>query len=166
MKKKRLFTVLGMVAVLAMALVSVATAADLVVVATPATFAKAEKWVNFLKSKEIPVRNVAPSDLAAFKEEPYVILMGGMDEADGIKPVAEKVLSKAEFEWINKPGNKKMYLKYDVWFGGQEIIVFAGADGAGAEAARVGSRDEWWTAISEWFEIEEEVGAAGGTPSY
>jgi hypothetical protein len=166
MKMKRLFTVLGMVAVLAMALASVAAAADLVVVATPDTFAKAAKWVSFLKSKEIPVRNVSPSDIAAFKDEPYVVLMGGMDEAGGIKPLAEKALSKNEFEWINKSGNKKMYMKYDVWYGGQEVLIFAGADGAGAEAARVGSRDDWWATIMEWFEIEEEGGAEGGTPSY
>lgn len=166
MKARRLFIVLGMVAVMIMALAPAASAADLIVVATQPTFAKAGPWVDFLKSKEVPVKNVAPSDLASFKDEPYVVLMGGMDEAGGIKSLAEKALSKSEFEWIQKAGNNTMYLKYDVWYGGQEVMIFAGADGAGAEAARKGSRDEWWSTIMEWFEIEEEGGAEGGTPSY
>ena len=106
MKAKRLFMVLGMVAVLGLALAPVASAAELVVVATPATFAKSADWAKFLDSKNIPVKNVAPSNLAAFKDAPYVVLLGGMDEAGGIKPLAEKALSKSEFEQ-DEPGRKQ-----------------------------------------------------------
>ena len=79
MKTRRMFMVLGMVAVLGLALAPVASAADeLVVVATPASLAKAADWTKFLGSKNIPIKNVAPSNLAAFKDAQYVVLLGAL----------------------------------------------------------------------------------------
>ena len=99
--------VLGMVAVLGLALAPVASAADeLVVVATPASYAKAADWPKFLGSKKIPLKNVAPSDLAAFKDAQHVVLLGALDEAGGIKPLVEKALIKAEFDQ-DEPGRKQ-----------------------------------------------------------
>jgi hypothetical protein len=166
MKTRKMFMVLGMVAVLGLAFAPVASAADLIVVATPATFAKAADWAKFLDSKNIPVKNVAPSDLAGFKNAPYVVLMGGMDEAGGIKPLAEKALSKSEMDRMNMAGSSAMYVKSDVWSKGQEVIVFAGASGTGVETARKGNRAEWMDIIFNWFGIENEATGKGGTPSY
>lgn len=166
MKASRLFIVLGMVAVLGLALAPLAAAANLVVVATPATFTKNADWAKFLESKNIPVKNVTPADLAAFKDAQYVVLMGGMDEAGGIKPLAEKALSKSEFERMNMAGSSAMYVKSDVWGKGQEVIIFTGASDKGVETARKGNRAEWMDLIFNWFGIENEAAGKGGTPSY
>jgi hypothetical protein len=166
MKARKIFTIFSMVAVLGLALAPVASAADLIAVATQATFAKAADWSKFLDSKNIPVKNVVPSDLAAFKDAPYVVLMGGLDEAGGIKPLAEKALSKSEFERMNMPGSSAMYVKSDVWSKGQEVIIFVGASGTGAETARKGNRAEWIDIIFNWFGVEVETTGKGGTPSY
>lgn len=165
MKTRKMFMVLGMVAVLGLALAAVASAADLIVVATPASFAKAADWAKFLDSKNIPVKNVAPSDLAGFKDAPYVVLLGAMDEAGGIKPLAEKALSKSEFEKMNQAGSSAMFVKSNVWGKGQEVIVFTGASDKGVESARKGNRAEWMDVIFTWFGIESDVGKSG-TPSY
>jgi hypothetical protein len=166
MKAKSLFMVLGMVAILGVVLVPVALAAELVAVATPATFAKSADWAKFLDSKSIKVKNVAPSDLAAFKDAPYVVLLGGMDEAGGIKPLAEKALSKSEFERMNQAGSSAMYVKSDVWSKGQEVIIFTGASDKGVETARKANRSEWMDIIFGWFGIEVETTGKSGTPSY
>jgi hypothetical protein len=166
MKARKMFMVLGMVAVLGLALAPVASAADLMVVATPDSFAKAADWAKFLESKNIPIKNVAPSDLAAFKDAPYVVLLGAMDEAGGIKPLAEKALSKSEFERMNQAGSSAMYVKSDVWGKGQEVIVFTGAGDKGVETARKGNRAEWMDIIFGWFGIENEATGKSGTPSY
>lgn len=163
---KRLLLVIGVAAMLSMVMVPAASAADMIVVATKATFTKAKPWVDFLKSKEVPVKNVLPSEFAKYQGEPYVVLMGGMDEAGGIKGLAKKALTPEEFAWITTAGHKKMYIKFNVWTGGQEVMIFAAADGPGAQAVRKESRDEWWETVSEWFEIYEEVEGGGGTPSY
>jgi hypothetical protein len=166
MKTRKMFIIFGMIAVLGLALAPLAAAADLIVVATPATFAKAGDWVKFLDSKNIPVKNVAPANMAGFKDAPYVVLMGGFDEADGIKPLTEKALSKSEFERMNMAGSSAMYVKSDVWKKGQEVIVFTGASAAGVDTARKGNRAEWMDLIFGWFGVENEATGKGGTPSY
>ena len=163
---KRFLIVIGVAVMLSMVMVPAASAADMIVVATKATFKKAQPWVDFLKSKEVPVKNVLPSEFAKYQGEPYVVLLGGMDEAGGIKDLLKKALTPEEFAWITTAGNKKMYTKFNVWTGGQEVMIFAAADGPGAEAVRKENRDEWWETISEWFELEEDEAGEGGTPAY
>ena len=166
MKTRKMFMVLGMVAVLGLALAPVASAAELVVVATKDSFAKAADWTKFLDSKDIPVKNVAPSNLAGFKDAPYVVLLGAMDEAGGIKPLLEKALIKAEFDQMNQPGSSAMFVKSDVWKKGQEIVIFTGAGDKGVETARKANRGEWMDVILGWFGIDNPAAARAGTPSY
>ena len=166
MKTKGLFMVFGIVALVGLAMAPVASAAEeLVVVATPASLAKAADWTKFLGSKNIPIKNVAPSDLAAFKDAPHVVLLGALDEAGGIKPLCEKALSKSEFEKMNMAGSSAMFVKSDVWKKGQEVIVFTGAGDKGVETARKGNRAEWIDVIFGWYGLEADVGKSG-TPSY
>jgi hypothetical protein len=166
MKAKVAYMVLGMFAVLGLALAPLASAAELVVVATPATFAKNADWAKFLESKNIPVKNVVPSDQAGFKNAPYVVLLGAMDEAGGIKPLVEKALSKSEFERMNQAGSSAMFVKSNVLNKGQEVIVLTGASDKGVETARKGNRAEWIDIIFGWFGIENEAAGKGGTPAY
>ncbi len=165
MKARRLFITLGLVAVLCLALAPIASAAELTVVATQATLAKNADWTKFLASKTIPVKTAAPSDAAALKDAQYVVLIGAMDEADGIKSLCEKALIKAEFDQVNKAGSSAMFVKSDVWKKGQEVIIITGSGDKGVETARKGNRAEWMDLIYGWFGLEAEVGKAG-TPSY
>ncbi len=163
---RRLLMVLGMVAVLGLVLAPMASAADeLVVVATPESYAKAADWQKFLTSKNIPLKNVAPSDVAAFKDAQRVVLLGPLDEPNGIKPLVEKALIKAEFEKMNQPGSSAMFVKSDVWSKGQEVIVYTGMGDKGVETARKANRAEWIDVIFGWYGLEADVGKSG-TPSY
>jgi len=157
--------ILGMVAVLGLALAPIASAAELVVVATPESYAKAADWQKFLGSKQIPLKNVAPSDLAAFKNAKHVVLLGPLDEAGGIKPLVEKALIKAEYDQMLQPGSSAMFVKSNVWSDGQEVIVYTGASDKGVETARKANRAEWIDVIFGWYGLEADVGKAG-TPSY
>jgi hypothetical protein len=160
-----MFMILGMVAVLGLVLAPIASAAELVVVATPESYAKAADWQKFLGSKQIPLKNVAPSNLAAFKDAQYVILLGPLDEAGGIKPLAEKALIKAEFDKMMQPGSSAMFVKSNVWSQNQEVIIYTGMGDKGVETARKANRAEWIDVIFGWFGLEADVGKAG-TPSY
>ena len=166
MKARRMFMIFfGMVAVLCLALAPIASAAELVVVSTPASLAKAADWVKFLGSKQIPFKNIAPSDLAAFKDAQHLVLLGPLDESNGIKPLVEKALIKAEFDQMMQPGSSAMFVKSNVWGQGQEVIIYTGMGDKGVETARKANRAEWIDIIFGWFGIEVPVGKAG-TPSY
>ena len=115
MRARRTIIVLAVVATLSLALASMAMARDLIVVASKAAYQDVQKWVDFLRSKHVPLKHVTPGEFANYKKEQYIILMGGVDEADGIKDLLKKALSDREFELISKEGNKGMFVKSDVW---------------------------------------------------
>lgn len=154
MKARKTIIVLALVVTLSLALASMAMAQDLIVVATKAAYQDAQKWSDFLKSQDVPLKHVTPGEFANYKKEQYIILMGGVDEADGIKDLLKKALSDREFESISKEGNKGMFVKSDVWGEDQEVIIFAGPNRAAAEAARIENKEEWWNEIVAWFDIE------------
>ncbi len=117
--------------------------------------------------KRFRFKALSPKAFADHKESPYVVIMGGVSEAGGIGDIIKKALGEKDFTAIGKGEAKGMYLKYNVWSGGQEIIVFAAANAADVGAVRKESRSDWWETISEWFEIEdEETSGGGGTPAY
>jgi len=155
MKARRTIIVLAVVAILSLALASMAMAQNLIVVANKDTYQAAQKWVDFLIAQELPLKHVTPGEFANYKKEQYIVFMGSVDEAGGIRELLKEALSDKEFQSISKEGNKEMYIKSDVWGEGQEVIIFAGSNRAAAEAARKGNKEEWWNEISIWFEIEE-----------
>jgi hypothetical protein len=154
MKARKTIIELAVVVTLSLALTSMAMAQDLIVVASKAAYQDAQKWGDFLKSQDVPLKHVTPGEFANYKTEQYIILMGGVDEPDGIKDLLKKALSDREFASISKEGNKGMFVKSDVWGEGQEVIIFTGSNRAAAEAARLENKEEWWNEIVTWFDIE------------
>jgi hypothetical protein len=139
-----------------------ALAADqLVVVATKATYQAAQPWVDFLTSKGIPLQNVEPAQFKEFKQSPYVVVMGGVDEA-GVKDLVKEAVGEQELAALGKAGVGKMYLRSGIWAPGQNVVVFAGSDSKAAETARKEARDQWTELFAEWFGIELGGRALGG----
>lgn len=153
MKAKRSIILLAAVAIMSLAFVHTVMA-DLVVVATDASFKDAQKWVDFLTSKDVPVKHITPQEFSKFEKEQYLVVMGSIDEVGGVKDLVKEALSSAEFSDVSKAGNKEMYIKSDVWGEDQEVIIFSGATKADAIEARVGNRATWWDEIALWFDIE------------
>jgi len=110
--------------------------------------------VDFLTSKTVTIKHVAPQDFAKFEKEQYLVIMGSIDEAGGVKDLVKEALSDTELANVSKPDNKEMYLKSGVWAEDQEVIIFSGGNKASAEAARIENRDTWWNEIALWFDIE------------
>jgi len=153
MKAKRITILLAAVAILSLAFAHTVMA-DLIVVASDATFKDAQKWVDFLTSKAVTIKHVTPQNFSGVKQEQYMVIMGALDESGGVKDIVKEALSDAEFADVSKAGNNEMYLKSDVWGEDQEVIIFSGATKEDAEAARVGNREDWLNEIAIWFDIE------------
>lgn len=139
-------------------------AEELVIVATNDTFQEAQGWVDFLEAKEIAVKHITPKEYSGGHEAKYFVIMGGMDEEDGIQVIVKDLLASEEFQWVSRKDNGKMYTKYilpentgssNSWGEGQNFIIFAGSSRIMAAEARENSRQNWWEELSIWFDIDE-----------
>ena len=146
--------------IMACLLLSVAGAQSedvLILVAAQGSRAKAQPWIDFLTKNQLDVEHYVLSELDQVKEEPYIAIMGGLDEP-GIKELLTEVIGAEEVATLTPKGAKKMYLKTDVWKSGQKVLVFAGSDAGAAAEARVESKDTWMEHLTEWFDLEEVPG--------
>jgi hypothetical protein len=137
---------------------------DLVIVATDEVFQEARGWVDFLRAKEIPLTHVTPQKFNEGSEAKYIVLMGGMDEPDGISDLVKNVLSKEELRSISLDENGKVFKKHiipedakgpQMWAAAKNYIIFTGHDRAAAVKARESGKVLWWEELSVWFDIDE-----------
>jgi hypothetical protein len=130
---------------------------ELIIVATKATFEAAQKWVDFLTFNEVPFKHVTPRDFGKYQKNPFVVLMGGMDEPDGIKALATEILSADELKSVTQKGSGEMIFKFKAWDPMQTVIVFAGSDRAAAEAARIREKRDLFNLFITWFDLDADI---------
>jgi hypothetical protein len=129
----------------------------MVLVAGQASLVKAQTWIDFLKKNGITVDHYVLSELGKVKNNKYITIMGGLDEA-GFREVITEIVGADEAAALVGKGAKKMLLKENLWIPGQKILVFAGADAEAAAAIRAESRAAWMKYLEEWFDLEEMPG--------
>jgi len=118
----------------------------LIILANDRTFQSEQvrKWTTFLVTENLHLQHSTAQEFGNYKEEKYIVVLGGPNEGDGIGDIIKTLLTKEEQDWVNQPGYGKMYIKHNVWQDDQTIIIFAGHDQKAADAARVASKKDWW----------------------
>jgi len=157
MKIKRIGIAVVIMSIMCVGIAQTATANDLIVVATKAAYDASQEWVDFLTLNEVPVQHVAPEDFDEYRKEPFVVMMGGMDEVDGIKALAKEILAEDELKYVSQKGNGELYFKFKVFDPMQTIIIFAGSDRAAAAAARKKNKDVWLNSFISWFDLNIDM---------
>lgn len=164
MRVRNKITMVIFLTIICIPLVSLATEDDLTIVATNEAFQEAQGWVDFLRAKDIPLTHVTPQEFTKSSEAKYIVLMGGIDEPDGIGDILKKVLSKEEFQSIPRDGKGKVFKKNiipknakgpEMWASAKNYIIFTGDDRSASAKARERSKDMWWEELSIWFDIDE-----------
>lgn len=133
-----------------------AAARDLIVVATKETQNASKDWLGFLESKEIPVKLVTPDSFSDVRDELYIIVMGSLDESNGVSKIAKEALTADEFKSVSKEG--KMFYKPQAWNVGQKVILILGPNREAVLTARISTQEEWYEMLKEWFDIEDTEG--------
>lgn len=64
----------------------------------------------------------------ARKEEKFIVILGGPDAYDGVGEKVRKALAAEEQNHLREKGNRKMYVKTNVWRKGQVVYIIAGSD--------------------------------------
>ncbi len=129
----------------------------LVMIASESTYKAAQEWTEFLYNNDVPYKHVTVAEFPNVKRSKYIVVMGSPNEAGGIGEIVKEALSPQETDWVSQQGNRKMYIKSNIWAEGQSVIVFAGWDQKAVESVRKESQKSWWTQISSWFDIEVDL---------
>jgi hypothetical protein len=129
----------------------------LILIAGQASRVKAQPWIDFLMKNGLAVEHYVLSELDKVKNQPYITIMGGLDEA-GFRDLLSQAAGSELAASLEGKGAKKMLVKDDVWASGQKVLIFAGQDVDAAAAIRVETRDAWMECLTEWFDLEEIPG--------
>jgi len=108
----------------------------IVVVANSIDLANARDFIRSLDSQGRPVLRITPQQLDAHNLEKFIVILGGPDAPDGIGVQVQSLLSEKDQAFLReKRGNKKMFVKTNVWRKGQVVFIIAGNHRGDTKAA-------------------------------
>lgn len=88
----------------------------------------AEDFFGFLKNKGMTVRRSNASQFDQYKNEKFIIMLGGPDAYNGVGDIVSEVITAREAEEIREEGNREMIVKTNVWMKGQVVVILAGSN--------------------------------------
>jgi|GEM_PF-5143163 hypothetical protein len=103
-------------------------ALKVVVVANSIDYQLAQDFFDFLRDKGIEVLHLNASEFPKYKNEKFIIILGGHRAYAGVGEIAGQVLLPEERSSIEIAGNKKLFFKTNIWSKGQVVIVIAGSN--------------------------------------
>lgn len=95
----------------------------------------ASEFFGFLEDRGIEKTHVTADNFDDYKQNKFIIILGGPDAYEGVGGIVQQVLTDAEQGDIRKSGSKKMYVKTNIWRTGQVVIVIAGSNREMTKAA-------------------------------
>lgn len=158
MNVKKMHVTIAAIMIITVCLFQNAAARDLIVVADKSAQEMAVNWFAFLQTKEIPYKVVTPETFEDHKKESYIVIMGDIENTEGVRKIAGQVLSSKELNSIGKEGEGETFFKSDVWAPKQKVILFLGNDLEASDQARKNSKDLWYAMFMDWFDLEGTEG--------
>jgi putative cell wall-binding protein len=136
MRYKELFVLL-LTVTLVLSLTHVTVVAQqkptIIILANYIDYALASDFFEFLGNKGVNKVRVTATDFVQYPWIPYknmtfIIILGGPDAYEGVGEIVQEVLASSEQNYLRIKGNRKMYVKPNVWRTGQIVVVIAGSD--------------------------------------
>ena len=81
-----------------------------------------------LKSNGMDIIYTTPENFSDYTDSKFIVILGGPDAYDGVGEVVQGILDESEQAFLRVHGNRKMYIKTNVWKRGQVVMVIAGSD--------------------------------------
>ncbi|MCS4541398.1 MAG: hypothetical protein HY929_03600 [Euryarchaeota archaeon] len=105
-----------------------AAAPKIVVISNLIDYNMALDFFGFLRNQGIDVIRITAADFPNYQTEKFIIILGGPDAYNGTGDIVRQALFSDEQNYLRTRGNRKMYVKTNVWVTGQVIIILAGSD--------------------------------------
>jgi len=118
-----------------------------VVLANSIDYTLASDFFGFLKNKNKEAVRANASDFSQYKNEKFIVILGGPDAPEGIGSIVREVLSEIEENFLRQDETSKMFIKTDVWTQGQVVMVIAGNNRYQTQKAHVENKDTVLTEI-------------------
>jgi hypothetical protein len=101
---------------------------SIVVLANSIDYKLNSDFVVFLKNKGMSVNHITAAEFEDYKDEKFIVILGGPDAPEGVGDIVKEVLMNNEQNELRNKGNRKMHVKTNVWTTGQRVSVIAGSD--------------------------------------
>ncbi|MFQ5975667.1 MAG: hypothetical protein ACE5J5_05075 [Candidatus Hydrothermarchaeales archaeon] len=115
----------------------------------------ASEFFGFLGNKGMELVHAKASDFEQYKEEKFIVILGGPDAYEDVGDIVQGILTPEEQDYVRASGNRKMFTKTNVWTNGQRVSVIAGSDRNQTKFAHVENRDNLNTGIQEDFQTQQ-----------
>ena len=112
--------------VLFLAAISFAAKPTVLLVANDIDYSVSGSLPGFLGGKGLEVTRITAADFEANKNAHFMVILGGPDSPDGIGEISAFALSPEEKTYVRGKGNRKMYVKTNVWRTPQVVMIMAG----------------------------------------
>jgi len=100
-----------------------------VVLANSIDFALASEFFGFLRNQGIELTYSTATEFPKNTQSKFIIILGGPDASEGVGEIVQEVLEFDEEEYLRTPGNRKMYVKTNVWNRHGQIVRVIGGSG-------------------------------------
>jgi len=103
----------------------------IVLLANSIDYALAGDFISYLENKGTYVKRINASEFANYREEKFIVILGGPDAPEGVGEIVKEYLTKEEQSFLRTKGSRKMHVKTvqaTTQTGEQKIFIFAGSD--------------------------------------
>ncbi|MFQ6088842.1 MAG: metal-dependent hydrolase [Candidatus Methanofastidiosia archaeon] len=113
----------------------------IILLANSIDYELASDLIGFLHNKGHEVIHITAEEFDDYKDEKFIVILGGPDAPEGVGEIVSRLLTEEEKEFLRKEGNRKFFLKVNVYIKGQKIFIFAGSDRWQTRKAHQENRD-------------------------
>ncbi len=115
----------------------------IVVLANSIDYNLATEFFGFLRNNGIEVINTNAQDFERYKAERFIVILGGPDAYEGVGAIVQSpgLLTSEEQNYVRTKGNRKMFVKTNVWTQGQRVFIIAGSNRFHTQNAHLENRE-------------------------
>ncbi len=115
----------------------------IVVLANSIDYNLASEFFGFLKNNGIEVISTNAQNFDRYKTEKFIVILGGPDAYEGVGAIVQSpgLLISEEQNFVRTKGNRKMFVKTNVWTQGQRVFIIAGSDRYQTQSAHLENRE-------------------------
>jgi len=152
----------ALLSILLIATFSAAQPTTVILLGNSIDMGEASLFMLFLE-EEVTVTRATADDFDSYKNEPWILILGGPDAPEGVGPIVQELLSEDDQAYLRTAkGNYGKYTFTDAWADDQVVHVLAGFDRKDTRKASQVNQGEILKPVET--SVQSEENDSGTTP--